>query len=112
MRYWGKRVFRLLRVSRAGLFSDLSVGDTCPLRIPVTQLLIKYAYQGAWMSGNPKNPLAPIPLPVLPLYCIQIRQKLLRKVSFLISPCFFAQQKLYLKTPLSERVGECKIQRN
>ncbi len=52
MRYRGKRAFRLLQVSRAGLFSDLSAGDTCPLRIPVTQLLIKYAYQGAWISGK------------------------------------------------------------
>ncbi len=113
MRYWGKRVFRLLRVSRAGFFSDLSAGDICPLRIPVTQLLSKHAYQWAWMSGerlclvwrdlsdglrfplqisheetvpfrqsHPKNPLPLYPLPVLPLYCIQIRQKLLRKVSY------------------------------
>ncbi len=52
MRYRGKRAFRLLQVSRAGLFSDLSAGNTCPLRIPVTQLLIKYAYQEAWMSGK------------------------------------------------------------
>jgi len=52
MRYWGKGVFRMLRVSRAGLFCDLSAGDTCPLRIPVTQLLINNAYQGAWMSGK------------------------------------------------------------
>ncbi len=112
MWYRGKRVFRLLQVSRAGLFSDLSAGDTCPLRIPVTQLLIKYAYQGDWMSSkglclfcrnfrdglrfppqisheetapfrqsHPKNPLVPISLPVLLLYCIQIRQKLLCKVS-------------------------------
>ncbi|RLB12880.1 MAG: hypothetical protein DRG39_00675 [Deltaproteobacteria bacterium] len=52
MRYRGKGAFLLLRVSRAGLFSDLSTGDTCPLRIPVTQLLIKYAYQGAGVSGK------------------------------------------------------------
>ncbi len=114
MRYRGKRIFRLLQVSRAGLFSDLSAGDTCPLRIPVTQLLIKYAYQGAWMSGkgigllcrdlsdglrfppqisheetapfrqsHPKNPLAPISLPVLFLYCIQRIEKFLRKVSYI-----------------------------
>ncbi len=52
MRYRGKRFFRLLRVSRAGLFSDLSAGDICPLRIPVTQLLNNNAYQGACMSGK------------------------------------------------------------
>ncbi len=101
MRYRGKRAFRLLRVSRAGFFSDLSAGDTCPLRIPVTQLLNNNAYQGAWMSGKglclfcrnfrdglrfppqisheetapfrqsyPKNPLAPIPDPLLSLWDI------------------------------------------
>ena len=41
MYYGGKRIFLLLRVSRAGLFSDLSAGDTGPLRIPGTQLLIR-----------------------------------------------------------------------
>ncbi len=43
MRYRGKGAFRLLQVSRAGLFCDLSAGDTYPLRIPVTQLLINDA---------------------------------------------------------------------
>ena len=52
MRYRGKGVFGLLQVSRAGLFCGLSAGDTCPLRIPVTQLVIRYAYQWAWMSGK------------------------------------------------------------
>ena len=37
----GKRIFLPLRVSRAGLFSDLSAGDTGPLLIPGTQLLIR-----------------------------------------------------------------------
>ncbi len=41
MYYGGKRIFLLLRVSRAGLFSDLSAGDTGPLSIPGTQLLSK-----------------------------------------------------------------------
>ena len=41
MYYGGKRIFLSLRVSRAGLFSDLSAGETGPLRIPGTQLLSK-----------------------------------------------------------------------
>ena len=41
MYYGGKRIFLSLRASRAGLFSDLSAGDTDPLRIPGTQLLIR-----------------------------------------------------------------------
>jgi len=38
MRHWAKRIFLPLRASRAGLFTDLSAGDTGPLRIPGTQL--------------------------------------------------------------------------
>ena len=41
MYYGGKRIFLPLRASRAGLFSDLSAGDTGPLLIPGTQLLIR-----------------------------------------------------------------------
>ncbi len=37
----GKRIFLPLRVSRAAIFSDLSAGDTGPLSIPGTQLLIR-----------------------------------------------------------------------
>jgi len=40
MYYGGKRIFLPLLASRAGLFSDLSVGDTGPLCIPGTQLYI------------------------------------------------------------------------
>ena len=52
MWYWGKRVFRLLRVSRAGLFCDLSAEDICPLRIPIIQLLNNNTYQWAFMSDK------------------------------------------------------------
>ncbi len=47
MYYGGKRIFLPLRASRAGLFSDLSTGDTGPLRIPGTQLLTK-----KWFAGR------------------------------------------------------------
>ena len=41
MCYGARKFFFRSGVSRAGFFSDLSAGDTGPLRIPGTQLLIR-----------------------------------------------------------------------
>ncbi|RLB12466.1 MAG: hypothetical protein DRG39_01840, partial [Deltaproteobacteria bacterium] len=61
----GGRNKRKCGIGARGLFfCSKSLGLTAPFR-----------------QSHPKNPLAPISLPVLFLYCIQIRQKLLRKVS-------------------------------
>ena len=51
MYYRGKRIFLPLRASRAGIFSDLSAGDTGPLRIPGTQLLIR-----KWFAERLESP--------------------------------------------------------
>ena len=51
----GKRIFLPLRVSRAGFFSDLSAGDTVPLPIPGTQLLIRKRF--AERLGSPDEGL-------------------------------------------------------
>jgi len=40
MCYGARKFFFRSGVSRAGFFSDLSAGDTGPLRIPGTQLLM------------------------------------------------------------------------
>ncbi len=43
---------------------------------------ISHEETAPFRQSHPKNSLALIPLSVLFLYCIQIRQKLLRKVSY------------------------------